>query len=208
MKILGIIPARGSSKRLPKKNLADLGGRPLIQWTLDAALDSKIFDELWISSEDPEIGRVAGKYWWRRKPELALDSTPTMPVILDIFDNSEADIVFTLQPTSPFRTSADIKKSLDLLIKNNADSVISTVEAQKDLAFEVGWANRLRSIPNVVVPNGAIYIITAEALRRGETWYTGLLYSYSMEKDKSIDIDTPQDLELARHLVKLNGHSK
>lgn len=208
MKVLGIIPARGGSKRLPRKNLADLGGKPLVKWTLDAAIQSGVFDHLWVSTEDEEIGNIVGEYWWKRPPELAKDTTPTMPVVLDVLARHNVDIIITLQPTSPFRTSDDIKNSLSMLIHNEAESVISTTEAPKDLAFAVRWANRLETLPNVVVPNGAIYIITNKAIERGETWYTGRLYGFPMPKDRSLDIDTELDLELARHLLRiLNGTS-
>jgi CMP-N,N'-diacetyllegionaminic acid synthase len=207
MKVLGVIPARGGSKRLPKKNLADLGGKPLVKWTLDAAIQSDVFDHLWVSTEDEEIGHIAGEYWWKRPPELAKDTTPTMPVILDVLARHNVDVIVTLQPTSPFRTADDIKNSLALLKDYEADSVISTTEAPKDLAFEVRWANRLEALPSIVVPNGAIYIITNAALQRGETWYSGRLYGFPMPKDRSIDIDTELDLELARHLLRiLNGN--
>lgn len=206
MKVLGVIPARGGSKRLPRKNIVDLGGKPLLKWTLDAAIQSRVFDHLYVSTEDHEIGAVAGEYWWKRPPELAKDTSSSLSVLLDIVSRHNVDVTVLLQPTSPFRTADDIKNSLGLLVKNQADSVISTVEAQKDLAFQVRWANRLEALPSIVVPNGAIYILTTEALNRGETWYSGRVYAYPMPKDRSLDIDTEQDLELARHLLRIfNG---
>src|SRR6266481_13566 len=168
MKILGIIPARGGSKRLPRKNLSDLGGKPLLKWTLDTAIESGIFTDLWVSSEDPEIGAVAGKYWWKRPSELARDDTATLPVIMNVFENSDADVVAVLQPTSPFRTVDDIKNSLDLLLKHNADFVTSVIEGPKDLTFRMRFAKRLEIIPDIMIENGAIYWITAKALRESD----------------------------------------
>lgn len=208
MKILGIIPARGGSKRVPRKNLADLGGKPLVQWTLDAAINSEIFDEgwLWVSSEDEEIGEIAGPYWWRRDPFIARDDTPTLPVILDIFNHSPADVVVVLQPTSPFRRASDIIRAFDVFQLCNANSVISITEGPRDLAFEVGHANRLRSLPKVVVPNGAIYILRAKVLEDNLSWYDGpSVYGYHMPKERSLDIDNGVDLELARFMVE-NGY--
>ncbi len=206
MKILGIIPSRGGSKRLPRKNLADLGGKPLLKWTLDTAIESGIFTDLWVSTEDPEIGALAGKYWWKRPSELARDDTATLPVIMNVFENSDADVVAVLQPTSPFRTVDDIKNSLDLLLRHNADSVTSVTEGAKDLAFRMRFANRLEFLPDIVVENGAIYWITAKALRDGHDWYSGFLYGYKMPKERSLDIDTPWDLELANMLIKNGMH--
>jgi len=206
MKILGIIPARGGSKRLPRKNLSDLGGKPLLKWTLDTAIESGIFTDLWVSSEDPEIGAVAGKYWWKRPSELARDDTATLPVILDVFEKVGADVVATLQPTSPFLNVDDIKNSLDLLISHNADAVTSVIEGAKDLAFRMRFANRLEFLPDIVVENGAIYWITGEALRNGHDWYSGFFYGYKMPKERSLDIDTVWDLELANMLIKNGMH--
>lgn len=207
MKILGVIPARGGSKRLPRKNLADLGGKPLLRWVLDTAIESGVFTDLWVSSEDEEIGAIAGKHWWKRPPELAKDDTPTLPVVQNVFDNVGGDVIATLQPTSPFLTVDDIKASLDLLLNSNADSVTSVIEGPKDLAFQMRWAKRLELLPNIMVENGAIYWITAKALEQGNDWYSGNLYGYQMSKERSLDIDNGVDLELARHLVRINnGH--
>jgi CMP-N,N'-diacetyllegionaminic acid synthase len=211
MKVLGIIPARGGSRRCPRKNTADLGGKPLIAWTLETAIQSKAFDRLVVSSEDEEIGHLVNKIaedtWWKRNPKFARDDTPTMPVIMEVFDSIEADIVVTLQPTSPFRTVEDIVKSIEMLELTRGDSVFSVTDAPPDLAFEVGHAQRLRNIPNIVVPNGALFLITGDALKRGESWFSGIAYGYPMPKDRSLDIDTEQDLEIARMIVNrgING---
>lgn len=209
MKILGIIPARGGSKRLPKKNLADLGGKPLVRHILDTAIESKVFDYLWVSSEDEEIGAVAAEYWWKRPSELAKDNSSTLECVLDVLSGHKVDIVVTMQCTSPFTTVDDIKNSLALLIRNNADSVISTTEAPSDLAFQVRWANRLESVPDIVVPNGALYIATNDILQSGGSWYSGRLYGYPMPKHRSLDIDDKTDLEMARYYLSMkNGTSQ
>jgi CMP-N,N'-diacetyllegionaminic acid synthase len=205
VKILGVIPARGGSKRLPKKNIADLGGKPLFQRTLDTALASGIFTDLWVSTEDEEIGELAGKYWWKRPKFLAQDDTPTLPVIKDVFDSVCGDVIATLQPTSPFLTADDIKKSLDLLLNSNADAVTSVIDGPRDLAFRMRFANRLEFLPEIVVENGAIYWITGKALSEGQDWYSGFFYGYKMPKERSLDIDNGTDLELARHLLRLNN---
>lgn len=203
MKIVGIVPARGGSRRLPRKNIADLGGKPLLQWTLEAARESGIFDKVWVSTEDQEIGHIAHilwpDCWWHRAPKLALDDTPSLAVVQEIADQANGDVFVLLQPTSPFRTSEDICKAFTLL--QNADSVISVTQATPGLAYEIGFAHRLRIAPNIVVPNGAIYILTRNALERGETWTSGVAYAYEMPKERSLDIDNGQDIEIARMLV-------
>jgi CMP-N,N'-diacetyllegionaminic acid synthase len=207
MKILGIIPARGGSKRLPRKNLSDLGGKPLVRHILDTAIESSIFDHLWVSSEDDEIGAVVGKYWWKRPEHLARDTSSTLSTVLDVLAGHKVDVICTMQPTSPFTLAEDIKNSLALLIGSNADSVISTTEAPSDLAFQIRWANRLESVPNIVVPNGAIYIATNDILQNGGDWYSGRLYGYPMPKERSLDIDNGQDLEMARHLLRVRNET-
>ena len=204
MKIVGIIPARGGSKRLPNKNLADLGGKPLLLWSLDTAIEAKIFDHIFVSTEDEEIGKVAGDYWWKRPPELAKDDSPSWPIVTNIVERVEADIYVLLQPTSPFRTVNDILASLNLLMFTNGDAVISVSKGPNDLCFQVGHAKRLRVVPEIMVPNGALYLITNKAIERGESWYDGILYGYEMPKERSLDIDNGQDLELARYLISEN----
>ena len=204
MKILGVIPARGGSKRVPRKNMAIVGGKPLIKWTIEAAEQSGVLDQIVVTTEDPEIGNVFPQYWHKRPISLAQDNTPTLPVIQEVFEHYKADVVVTLQPTSPFRTAEDIKQAIELLQHTKGDSVISVTEAPSDLAFEVGFANRLRTVPKIVIPNGAIYILTGEALLRGETWYSGVVYGYSMPKERSLYIDNGQDLEIARYIANNN----
>jgi CMP-N,N'-diacetyllegionaminic acid synthase len=211
MKVLGLVPARGGSKRLHRKNVADLGGKPLIAWTLEAAkkagTDTGIFDEIVVSTEDEEIGNIALRYgvtWHLRDKSLAQDNTPSLPVVLDAVERYPADVIVLLQPTSPFRTADDIINSIEMLFQTKADSVISVTEAPSDLAFEVGHAKRLRQVPNIVVPNGALFLITNQALQQGLTWFNGHVYGYPMPKDRSLDIDTNIDLQLANFMLKNN----
>lgn len=208
MKVLGIIPARGGSKRVPRKNLRPLGGKPLITWAVETAYHSRVFDKVVISSEDEEIGRLHPELWWRRDPKLAEDNSPMLPVVTEIVDHIKADVVILMQPTSPFRTAEDIQNALYLLNSSKGDAVISVTEAPNDLCYEVGFAKRLRDVPNVVVPNGCLFLITREALLDGYSWFTApLTYGYSMPKDRSLDIDTEVDFELARYLVS-SGKNK
>lgn len=210
MTVLGVVPARGGSKRLPRKNIAFLGGKPLIVWTLRAARASNALDRVIVTTDDLEIANVIQMYneeegdnvfVWMRPSQLARDETPMLPVILNVYNSNPADIIVTLQPTSPFRKPEAIATAISLLRSTKADSVFSVTEAPDDLAFEVGHANRLRKLPNVVVPNGSLFLITGEALERGESWFSGLAYGYSMPKDESLDIDTQLDLEIAKMIL-------
>lgn len=138
MKILGIIPARGGSKSIPRKNIKNLGGKPLLAWTIEAAKTSGIFDRIILTTDDEEIAE-AGRKWgvevpFLRPRELAEDQTPTLPVLqhalvwLKEKQGYVPDAVMLLQPTAPFRRPADIKGAIDVLKESGADSVVSVVE--------------------------------------------------------------------------------
>ncbi len=205
MRVLGLIPARGGSKRCPGKNTADLGGKPLLQWTVEAARESGVVDHLVVSSEDEAILQLADTLGVAQVPRpvaLAQDSTPMLPVVrhaVEAVHPADPEVVILLQPTSPFRTAEDIRAALSLMDVKGGDSVVSVTDVPEELVFSVRWADRLEPVSsNFVVPNGAIYVMSTRALMRGETWYSGFSYAYRMPKERSLDIDTPLDLELAR----------
>lgn len=204
--VLGLIPARGGSVRCPRKNLADLGGKPLLQWTIDAARCSDYITTLAVSTDDPEILMCAGKNGCcaiNRSIELATDNAPMLPVVKDALKSmSGFDAVILLQPTSPFRLTADIDRAYEMFVARGADAVISVTDGPEDYVFEVGHAGRIRRGENIVVPNGAIYILDVEALNQGHDWYSGITYAYKMPRDRSLDIDTPMDLAMARAVVE------
>jgi CMP-N,N'-diacetyllegionaminic acid synthase len=207
MNILGLIPARGGSQRAPRKNIADLGGKPLIAWTIEAAKQSQIFTEIVVSTEDHEIATIAAAYGaavLARPDILARAETPMLPVVKHAANEFPfCDVIVLLQPTSPFRSAEDIIKAATLLKDFDGDSVVSVTDVAEDVVFEIGHANRLREKTNFVTPNGAIYIITKEALIKGESWYSGLSYAYKMPKERSLDIDTSLDLEIARMMLRV-----
>jgi CMP-N,N'-diacetyllegionaminic acid synthase len=204
MKILGLIPARAGSERIPYKNTVNLGGKPLIRWTIDEAKKFN-FDYLAVTTDDPNAASVAKQVGCEvilRPPELARPETPMLPVVQHAAELIKADLIILLQPTSPFRTVDDIWACYEIATSRNADSVVSMTEVQEDMVFELGHANRARPAAKLVVPNGAVYILTAEELARRGNWYTGLMYAYMMPKERSIDVDTNFDLEMARYMIE------
>lgn len=206
-KTIAIIPARGGSKRLPNKNILPLGDRPLIAWTIQAAMQANVFDEIIVSTDDPNIATIAnewsGKSISRIRPmKLSKDDTPMLPVVKHIASETTSDAIFLLQPTSPFRTAEDIRAVFDLMNQSEGDAIVSVTDAPSDLVFQIGFANRMRPRTDIVVPNGAIYAISTDSLMRGEDWYSGISYAYRMPKDRSLDIDTEMDLELARIMIE------
>lgn len=202
MKILGLVPARANSRRCPGKNSEKLGDHTLTGWAVKAARESGICTEIMCSTNDPAIIQICHDIKCpviERPEELAQPDTPMIKVVRQVAKLMNPDVVILLQPTSPFRTGEDIRQAYELL--GTSDAVVSVTEPPDDLVFEMGFAYRLRPAPCMVVPNGAIYIITADHLKRNGDWYNGLTYAYQMPKHSSIDIDTPLDLEMARALI-------
>jgi CMP-N,N'-diacetyllegionaminic acid synthase len=212
--IIGIVPARAGSKRTPGKNLADVCGKPLIAWTLETARKANIFDQVIVTSDSDDILEVAAEYCpevilHKRPGYLAEDETSMLKVIRDVWVTYRPPAhhawdctLVTLQPTSPLRRVSDITNSYEMLQDSAGDSVFSVTEAPDDLVFQIQHANRLRQLPDIVVPNGALFLITGEALDDGLDWFNGVAYGYRMPKDRSLDIDTPLDLEIARMVLR------
>lgn len=215
MTAIALIPARGGSKRIPKKNLQCVGDDSLVGKAVLTAKESGLFDHIILSTDSNEIARDAKSYLddliiFRRPSVLAKDDTPMLPVVHHAveeytkrYKNPPDDIVL-LQPTSPFRTADDVKGAYAFYKERRADAVVSVAAPEADLVFRVGHAGRMRADPGVVVPNGAIYILWVGALICGHDWYSGVSYAYPMPKERSIDIDTQADLIAARAVLEHN----
>ena len=215
MTVIALIPARGGSKRVPKKNLQEVGKYSLVQWAIQHAKEAKLFDHIILSTDDGEIASHAKSKFhdltiFSRPPELAEDNTPMLPVVRHAVEEYAKqfkvtpDDIILLQPTSPFRTADDIRAAYELYKAKGADAVVSVTEPEADLVFRVGHAGRMRADPGVVVPNGAIYILWVGALMCGHDWYSGVSYAYPMPKVRSLDVDTPVDLAMARAALEHN----
>jgi CMP-N,N'-diacetyllegionaminic acid synthase len=223
MRVLGIITARGGSKGIPGKNLKPLGGRPLIDYTIDAANDTPL-DRLILSTEDRRIADAARALGcevpFMRPAELARDETPHLPVILHAVqwlrdhEHYLPDIVLTLQPTSPLRSSADIAAALRMLELSDADSVVSVNEvsahAHPMRMLSVGAdglatlfvtgepvrnrINRRQDLPRAFVMNGAVYACRTNVLFTATpSLYGDRVVAYPMPIERSISIDTQED---------------
>ena len=221
-KLLAIIPARGASKRLPRKNILDLSGKPLIAWTIEAALGSKYIDRVVVSTDDQEIANIAKKYGadipFIRPSELATDQTTSVDVVLHLLNQLEKiedkyDYVILLQPTSPLRTAKNIEEAIKLLRTKNSDAVISVCESEhpplwyNTLPDDMSMDNfldasiknkRSQDLPKQYRINGAIYISSIERLRNESSFFLSEnCHAYIMEQNVSIDIDTIDDFDFA-----------
>ena len=216
MRVLGLIPARGGSKSIPHKNLVDLGGVPLIQWTIQAALGSNL-ERVVVSTDDDEIAEISkslgAEVPFKRPAELSSDQTLSIDVVLHALDVLEEDFdaVMMLQPTSPFRTSIDIVGAIKII--DGASSVISVVPVEgthparmkfveDGVLIDPPFAETIENMPRqelrpMYIRNGAIYLTRISDLRH-RTFKGALSRALIMPKERSINIDTGFDLALAR----------
>jgi len=220
MKILGIIPARAGSKGVLKKNIKLLNNKPLIAYTIEAALNSNL-SRVIVSTDCKGIAKVSESYGaevFMRPSELAKDDTPTLPVLQNVVSrlDEQYDAVMTLQPTSPLRDEVHINDALSLFKKNpNADSLVSVVHVphnflpeklmrlNKDglyLSIE-GKVKRRQDMPTLYARNGAAIYIT-RTKRIQEYVFGGLILPFFMEKVNSFDIDDMQDWNIVEYVLR------
>jgi len=224
-KVLGVIPARGGSKRLPRKNLAPLGGKPLIAYTIEAARGAGRLFRAVVSTDDEEIAICARSLGadvpFIRPAELARDDSPVTSVLLHALDRlgADADAVALLQPTSPLRTSEDIDRAIELFDSTRADTV-TAVSAARDHPYWC-WAERpdgslepyfsrrhialdRSELPKAFIENGAVYVVRREVLQGGSI-YGARIVPYRIEDARALDVDYAADL--ARAEEWLGGRS-
>ncbi len=221
MRILGLIPARGGSKGIPRKNIRDIAGKPLIAWTIDAALSSRLINSVVVSTDDPEISEVALKFGaevpFQRPTELSTDFTPGIePVLHALGLLPSFDAVVLLQPTSPLRSTKDIDNCIELLLQTAAKAVVSVTAAKNHLAwnYQIDSEGRLepvinssqitrrQDLPKVYSLNGAIYASHVSFLTEERNFLGKQTLAYVMPPERSVDIDDILDFRIAEMLLK------
>jgi N-acylneuraminate cytidylyltransferase len=225
--VLAIIPARGGSKGVPRKNIRMIAGRPLLAWTVDVAKASQYIDRVILSSDDEEIiaaALAAGcEVPFRRPADLARDDTPGIaPVLHALGHLPHFDIVVLLQPTSPLREIADIDGCLERMISTRAPACVSLREADDHPYWTVscdaqgrmspfvvppgGTPTRRQDLPKAFVPNGAVYAARVDWLKLSGGFETSETIGFEMPAARSQDIDSEDDLRLAEiALLRRNG---
>jgi N-acylneuraminate cytidylyltransferase/CMP-N,N'-diacetyllegionaminic acid synthase len=224
-KILALIPARGGSKGLPGKNIKMLSGKPLIAWSIEQALASRYIDKVVVSTESEKIASVARRYGaevpFMRPKSLAVSSAIIVDVLIHALNSLEKkgcrfDFIMLLQPTSPLRNSEDIDAVIRLLFRKNAQSVVSICPTEYHpywikqlskgglmnnfIAKKVRNKNR-QDLPLFYRLNGAIYLVSVKFLRKTMDIYGKATYPHIMPLERSVDIDTYIDFELAELLM-------
>lgn len=213
LRTLAIVPARGGSKRVPRKNIRPLGGKPLICWTIEAAHASTYIDRVVVSSDDDEILAVAAacdpSSPLKRPAEIASDVASSVDVVMHVLDAAAGyDLAVLLQPTSPLRTAADIDGSLSTMLSRGATSCISVCPVQEHPYWMYGMDEnghlasliegserftRHQDLPPVYSPNGAIYAFRTDWMRETRDFHDRNTIGYVMPRERSIDIDTEDD---------------
>lgn len=226
-RILGVIPARGGSKTIPKKNIKPLLGKPLIAYTIVPAIRSKLLTRVIVSSDNKEIIEISKRYGaevpFIRPKELATDLALAMDVIkhavleTERLEGKKYDYVVMLQPTTPLRTTEDIDNALKKLIETEADSVISVVnvgpmhpvrmkrivdERLVDYAEEEMENMPKELLPPVYIRGGAIYAVKRDILVNKRSFKGDDCRPYVMPEERSINIDSEMDFLLAEAVMR------
>ena len=231
IKILGIIPARGGSKSIPRKNVKDFLGKPLIAWTIETALKSGVLDRVIVTTDDDEIADVAKRFGaevpFKRPVELATDAAPTLPVVqhavkwLKEKEGYSPFAIMLLEPTSPSREVAHLREAAELFSKSRADTLISVIAAptryNPHWLFKVGKDGmaelftgesakniipRRQLLPEVYARNGALYIFKVDCLGEDPPGIFGdTTKLYVMGSEYNVDIDDPEDWYHAEQAV-------
>lgn len=228
MRVLGLIPARGGSKGVSRKNIRPLAGKPLLQWTAEAALEARTLARVVLSTDDEEIanvGRDCGlSVPFMRPAELAADDTPTLPVVQHAIHMLEQlgnrfDAVCLLQPTSPFRTPTDIDTCVDLLATSGADAVISVLRVPSEhnphwvyfrgsdgaLSLSTGELEpmpRRQLLPEAFHREGSVYVTRRDVVMGHNSLFGKRVLGYELPHARTINIDTPTDWLRAESMME------
>lgn len=232
MKSVAIIPARGGSKRIPRKNVVEFCGKPLIAWTIDAALQSQLFERVVVTTDDPEIAETAEKFGaqvpflrTRHHDDHSPVSLATAHALEQLGDhfNEDYDVAVQLMPNCPLREASHIVQAHEHFLETRSMFQIS--------CFKFGWMNpwwavklgpdnrpiplhpqgfdcRSQDLPPLYCPTGAIWIAQTQPLRVGKTFYGTDHRFFPIDWQAAVDIDDYEDLAMARALFQLRQGSR
>jgi CMP-N-acetylneuraminic acid synthetase len=223
MKIIAIIPARGGSKGIPRKNLVPIKGKPLLAYSIEAALEAHCFDLVLVSTDDEEIAGVArglgAQVPFLRSPELAGDKAKTVDAIIECLDRLEQtyDAVCLLQPTAPLRSVDDILQSIDVFLQEECDSLVSVCRLEEPHPYKLksiddgyvvpfipGSGSEIprQDLPPAYMLTGAIYIIKVDVLKAKKSFFGDKTVPYFMPEERSVNIDSVKDIYLTEYYLR------
>lgn len=229
--VLGLIPARGGSKGIPRKNIRLLAGRPLLEYTAEAALAARRLHRVVLSTEDEEIAEIGRRCGlevpFRRPPELARDETPMLPVVAHALraveaDGARFDAVCLLQPTNPLRRTEDIDGCIERFRESGADALVSVLpvpveynphwvyfrDAAGFLRLSTGEAQpvpRRQELEPAYHRDGSVYVVRRDVVLEKQSLYGDRLVGLPMEPERSVNLDTPADWWRAEELLRRGG---
>lgn len=220
---VALIPARGGSKEIPRKNIKMFAGKPLISWTIEIAKKCNLIDKVVVSTDDNEIAKVSSFYGaevpYIRSAELATDDSPIMNTIIQYLrKNSNVSEIILLQPTSPLRKTIDLYNTIESKIKNNSKSIVSITEAfsHPSLCYKImpngeisnffpnQSLRRRQELSKAYCLNGSIYLANRNFLIENNSFINESTIGYIMPQERSIDIDNKYDWEVAEMFIKKN----
>jgi len=234
-KVLAVIPARGGSKGVPRKNIRMVGGKPLIAYTVEPALAVRDhLHRLIVSTDDAEIAEISVKYGaevpFLRPNDLGGDRIPMVPVLqhavrtIEEMDGIKLDWILLLQPTCPFRMPEDILASLDLAAAGGCDSVISVVQvlAHHPILMKKIENNRLLPFvieekegtrrqdytPPAYIRNGCIYLTRRDTLVENGSIWGNVIRPYIMPEERSVNVDSEMDMRLVEYMIQERQQKK
>jgi CMP-N,N'-diacetyllegionaminic acid synthase len=213
VEVLGLIPARGGSKGILRKNLAPVAGKPLLAWTVDAARNATELTRIVVSTDDDEIAAAAAAEVLERPAELAADDIPMAAVVRHAAEALSPDVIVVLQPTSPLRRGEHIDEAVRHLRETGADAVVSVVEVphayRPESLMDVADGRVVsratvgtRQDKSLVYARNGPAVLALRADRLTDDLYGGDCRAYVMDERDSLDVDTPFDLELADLLLR------
>ncbi len=226
MKTIAIIPARGGSKRLPRKNILPLGGEPMLSYPVRAALESGVFDEVYVSSDDDDMNAVARQYGATtvdRPAETATDTAHELSAVNYLLDGLDSDPVHfcVIYPTAAFILPEDLTQSYDVLRTDEDCDVLMSVSDYDihpykalvqdengywQMMFPKECKMRSQHYPKTVASNGTFYWFKTSSYRADPTYYPETLKTYVLPSERAIDIDTRADYEYAQKMFELIKH--
>ena len=223
MSVLGLILARGGSKGIPRKNIRNLCGKPLIAWSIEVAQNAESVDTVVVSTDDEEIAEIAQNYGaevpFLRPAELAKDDTPSMAPVLHALEQLPTfEMILLLQPTSPLRTTADIDGIFKLCQERKAPAAVSICESSKhpNWMFSCGndgtlspftdtpLATRRQDLDKIYILNGSLYLAKTDWIQYNRSFFSPKTIGFEMPPERSADIDTLLDWDWVELLIHRN----
>ncbi|MDD5269587.1 MAG: hypothetical protein PHE80_00165 [Candidatus Omnitrophica bacterium] len=223
-KIIAMIPARMGSTRLAKKNLALIGGKPMVYYAIRAAKGSRVFDKIVINSEDAVFGSIAKRYgvkYYRRPPQWATSSAKSDHVVYDFIKNNPCDIVAWVNPTSPLQTGEEVRQAMEYFVKNRLDSMITVKDEQVHCVYEGKPVNfSIKEVfartQELVPVQPFVYSVMAwrtkvfvkDFERKGFAFFCGKTGYFPVSKLSAVIIKRQEDLMLADYLLRAASGKK